>query len=1311
MCNSNMPLSIIVQNIDRKPGVFIKAVKEDGGVRLIDFATGDTLGFCELNSIKDAFVQRKEVYCRIASNGAKGAEIEFLHADYFFVLKTEDYPERTFFNVSINGDKLVIRHRITDGVIAQVDPTGLHAAFRIRPKQAAVVRKVQGGVSLVQIVRHVDIHRHSGFSFLDGSTRVSDMVKKTEYAGALTDHGGMYGTLEYYGRMTAEAKLPILGFEAYAETIHGKKEGNHLLLLAKTEKGYHNLAKLTSLAQENFYRKPHVSYDMLADYGEDIISTTTCMGSEVNQLLLSGKYDEAKYVTKHLSRIFGKENFYVEVQRHGFEEELIVNPQLKRLAKDLGLKLVAATDAHYLHEEDRTGQEVLICIGTKKLMSDEDRMTLPGTGYHIHSPEEMEERFKDIPEALDSTVDIAEQCAGFSLTLGKNYLPRFDVPAPFKDEMSYLRHLTKEGFKNRFEGTPAYHSAEYHERVKYELDVIENMGFPGYFLIVSDFIRYAKSKGIMVGPGRGSAAGSEVAYCLDITDLDPIPYGLLFERFLNPDRISMPDIDVDFPDDRRDEVIEYVREKYGESEVSKIITFQTLGAKSAMKDTGRVMGLPISVRDKFGKTIPERPGITLHEAYEESGDFRKLVDGDPLIKRVYETAKTIEGLPRNPSIHACGLIISPGEVSDYIPLTLMENKKKKIKEWTSQYTMGQVEETGLLKMDFLGLRTMTVISHCQALVNKKREKQGLEPIHYLDIPLGEPEAYKTIAEGDTFGIFQLESGGMRSFMTDLFDDVDQFTEPSKELFERLIAGVSLYRPGPMDYIPEYIENMKNPHNIRYDHPLLEPILKATYGVIVYQEQTMQIVRSMAGFTKGEADNVRKAFAKKKQDMIGPLREKFMAGCEANDIDKQIAEKVWVKMEKFGSYAFNKSHAAVYSMLSNATAWFKTHHPLEFWAATLNSFMGKYKKLRLYLSVIKKRDIQILKPDVNRSDELFSVEEDGIRFGLKGLKGIGKNASSIVAERESSGEFDDFRALVDRLVMNGTGTKTVVEGLIYSGASDSFTGTRAAKLSVYSDMIEDSKRIKKEQEEKDQLSMFDLLDQEELQTTRKAIPIPVMKEIMEKIMLEFEKETAGFYITAHPLDDYRELLIKEGVMDIGFLVDESEDEEGHTTGGSADYEGETLKLAGIITSVETFYTKRDNKPIRKIVLEDESGEFECVAFEQTIHQNDHHLREGKIVIVTGEVRISDFGPSLTIRTVVDADERKLGRVPAQLRVVTDDKRQAREFFNFVASHPGKKTKASVVFQGQEFVANVPVDASRANYMVLEEMFGNKLKVIH
>ncbi|MFF2531443.1 DNA polymerase III subunit alpha [Brevibacillus sp. NPDC058079] len=1301
---------IDVVGLDAKAGDYYDA--ELVGVNVTLTKNGIHVATVDGKDVSCIFMGRAKLKAVVEKHQNDTATLQILD-DYFIEIVGLEAKPGEFYDVEYEkGNIVLVKLGIVIGIISASHASALFTDQR--RKRKAVVRKIQEGIAILQIIRWADLHRHSGYSLLDGGSKISDIVRKTEYAGAITDHGAMFGVMEYYKQMKAAGKLPILGFEAYAETIEGEKKGNHLLLLAKNQEGFKNLVKLTSLSQENVYYKPHVNYDMLGTYGKGIISTTSCMSSEIARLLLANKYEDAKYVAKAYIDIFGKDDYYVELQRHGIQEELLLNQQLMELSRELDLKVIGTTDSHYTDENDGYDHEVLLCIGTGKKMSDPDHMRFDGSGYHLHHADEIEELFKDIPEALNNTLEIAEKCSGFEMELGKVYMPKFSVPLPFVSEIEYLKHLAWEGFKKRFNGTDKDND-EYRDRLSFELSVIEGMGFPGYFLIVWDFVDYAKRNGILVGPGRGSVVGALTAYCLNITDLDPIPLGLLFERFLNPDRISMPDIDLDFPDDRREEVINYVRQKYGEEAVSKIITFGTLAARAVIKDVGRVLDYPVALTSKIAKSIPAVPKMTIKKAFKESPEFAKMYQTEADVKKIVDIAMKLEGLPRHASQHACGILIAPSSISDYIPEILMENKETKLKERTSQFNMAECEEAGILKMDFLGLRTMTVISKTLDNVNPRRITENLNPLHYLDIPLNDKRVYQDIAKGESYGVFQLESGGMRSFMKELFADAMQTKDGSMELFERLIAGVSLYRPGPLEYIPDYLKNIRNPEYIQYDHPKLKSILEFTYGVIVYQEQCMFIVRELANFTKGEADEVRKAFGKKIEDKIAPLGEKFIAGSKENGIDEEVAERIWSKMKEFGRYAFNKSHAGAYSVLSAVTAWLKFYYPVEFMAAVLNSYINKADKLRLFLSVVKKMKIEILPPDSNRSGQMFTVDGDRIRFGLQGIKGLGKASEHIIDERRKNGEFEDFQDLAERMAKHSKIDKKILEAMVYSGSVDSFEGTRYAKLEVL-DKILASASEEKKLHNSGQMDLFSMF--EEFQELKK-IPIPDLREFNKNYKLEKEKEYAGFYLSEHPLDDYSGYFIREGVLEIGFIKEEDDEEhvdeehgggEGQNVKETNNYDGQVVKIAGVISEMKTFYTKRDQKPIRVFQLEDRTGELKAVCFSDRIEMNDDKLVEGKVVMIQGQIKVDDYDTQIIVRNMFDIEQIAKSEKPKAIWVKSDNKAKVQELFEFVKDNKGE-LPVYVLYQNKKYQANDSLNLNFANFSKLQDMFGNNVKVVY
>lgn len=1110
-------------------------------------------------------------------------------------------------------------------------------------KPKAFVVDLKDGIATIELLYFVEIHRHSGYSLLDGAIPIKKLVEKTESVGALTDHGVMFGALDYYKKMLAANKKPMLGCELYVETCDGKKEGNHLVTLVKTLVGYKNQLKLTTLGYNNFYRKPHVSYEMLREYGEGLIGTTACMGGEVPQLILSGKYEKAKETLLKLASCFAPGDFYIEIQRHGIPEENLLNSQLIKLSRETGIKLVAATDSHYVNAGDNYEHDILLCIGTQAKITDEKRMKFNGTGYHLHSSTEVLELFKDIPEAVENTLEIAEKC-NLELDLKTIYMPSFQVPTPFKDDYEYFDHLTRKGFVERFGSD--FNNKEYEDRLDFEIGVIKKMGFPSYFLIVSDFIRFAKNQGIEVGPGRGSACGSLVAYCLRITEIDPIPYGLLFERFLNVDRISMPDIDLDFDDERREEVIDYVKEKYGKDCVSRIITFGTLSAKAVIKDVARALDFPYAFGDRISKTITDAK-LNLKQQLEQNIEFKKMYDEEPDVKKIVNIAMKLEGLPRNASMHACGVIIAKTAVVDYIPQIMMETEVEGVYEPTTQFNMFECEECGLLKMDFLGLRTMGVINRALVDVNKKRHAENLSQMTYADIPINDPAVYDFISKGHTQGVFQLESPGMTSFMKELFQDAGSYTKLKtkeelnkfgNELFERVIAGVSLYRPGPMDEIPNYIANMLHPEKITYEVPALKNILDATYSIIVYQEQVMFIVRELSGFSKGQSDTIRKAMGKKKKEIIDEYEEYFIygsskydeknpskalkiPGCINSGISEEIAKDIWGKMKKFAEYAFNKSHATAYADIGARTAWLAYYYPVEYMCATLNSFITKANKIKLYMAICKKKGINILPPDVNKSEERFTVDGNSIRFGLKGLKNMGKAAGDVVYERHTNGNFADMQDFAERMALYSRVDKKMMEALIYASAVDGFAGTRNAKLAILPAILSNASNNKK-QVESGQLSLFDSPEM----AIYKKIATPDLEEFEKKFKLEKEKEYSGFYVTEHPLDEYTKITSRKDIVEVGDVISDesetSEDEESANISGSV-YENQNVKLCGIMKDVVQRYTKSGNRLIT-FMLEDKSGEMKCTAFNACIEENEGKFVAGNICYVLTRIKTDDFG---------------------------------------------------------------------------------------
>ncbi len=1026
--------------------------------------------------------------------------------------------------------------------------------------------------------------------------------------------GLCFGSVNFYKECKAQGIKPIIGCEVYVapHSRHGKQVGvdegySHLILLVKNQKGYENLVKLVSLSfTEGYYYKPRIDTEILEQYSEGLICLSACLAGSVNQAILKHDLEKAKEIALWHKKVFG-EDYYLEIQNNGLAEQVMANQKLIELSRELSIPLVATNDAHYLKKEDSYNHEILLCIQTGKKMTDENRMRFGVDEFYIKSQEEMIDYFSEVPEAIENTVKIAEKC-NFDFEFGVTKLPNYNVPEEFETHEAYFRKLCNEGILERYGENP---SQEVKDRVEYEMSVISKMGYVDYYLIVWDFIHYAKSVGISVGPGRGSGAGSIVAYAIGITDIDPIQYNLLFERFLNPDRISMPDFDVDFDYERRGEVIEYVARKYGADHVSQIITFGTMSAKSVIRDVGRVLDVPYAEVDKLAKMIPFEIHITIDKALEENRELKELYETDQTVKKIIDIAKGLEGMPRNASTHACGVVITKNPVDTYVPLYVNDGTP------VAQYTMTLLEELGLLKMDFLGLRTLTVIEDCKKLIQKNRGIQVK-----FDEDMNDPNVYKLWQEGNTYGIFQFESSGMTSFMKELKPDC----------LEDLIAGVSLYRPGPMDQIPRYVKGKLNPgHNV-YTHPALEPILNVTYGCMVYQEQVMQIVRDLAGYSLGRADLVRRAMGKKKLDVMAKEREIFIhgqveengeivvPGCVRNGIDEVSANKIFDEMVEFAKYAFNKSHAAAYAVVSYRTAYLKAYYKEELMAATLNSFLGNLDKIPIYINDCKKMNIEVLPPNINQSETRFTVSENKIRFGLGTVKNVGVQAvDSIVKEREQNGNFENFSSFCERIKDNGV-NKKCVESLIKAGVFDDFGNTRATLLASYEgilDTINNSDRKVME----NQVSMFDLMgEDEEKELQAKTYKFEQKPEFEEKELLSLEKEMIGVYISGHPLEKYRELLDKTTNINTLNMMKINQDLE--EFGKTLDYkDNQTVKFAGIITKIKKKFT-RNNTIMAFVTVEDLYGTAELIVFDSVYHLSQNALIEENVVLVEGRLSIRE-----------------------------------------------------------------------------------------
>ena len=1079
----------------------------------------------------------------------------------------------------------------------------------------------------------VHLHIHSEFSLLDGANRIKDLPVRAKELGmkamAITDHGVMYGVIDFYKACKKEGIKPIIGCEVYvaSRTRFDKepqdKKYYHLILLAKNNKGYQNLSKLVSLGfTEGYYYKPRIDLEILEKYHEGIICLSGCLAGAVSQAILNGNIEEAENVAKWHHDVFG-EDYYLEIQNNGVKEQVMVNQKIIQIARRLNIPIVATNDAHYLKKEDAYNHEVLLCIQTGKHMTDEDRMRFETDELYVKSPEEMSEYFKNFPDAIENTVKIAEKC-NVEFEFGHTILPNYDVPPEYATHYDYFKKLCDDGIKKRYGENP---SQEILDRAAYELKIISQMGYVDYYLIVWDYINYAKSVGIPVGPGRGSGAGSILAYAIGITDIDPMKYNLLFERFLNPERISMPDFDVDFCYERRGEVIDYVERKYGKDHVSQIITFGTMSARMVIRDVGRALDMPYAECDKLAKMIPNELHITIKKAMEQNKELRDLYESDDEIHKMLDIAMALEGMPRQASTHACGIVITKEPVDTYVPLYVRDG------QISTQFIMTTLEELGLLKMDFLGLRTLTVIQDAIDLV---KENRGIDV--EFDKDMNDPNVYKLWQNGESVGIFQFESQGMTNFMKELKPDC----------LEDIIAGVSLYRPGPMDQIPRYIKNKKDPEHAEYTHPSLIPILKVTYGCMVYQEQVMQIVRDLAGYSLGRADLVRRAMGKKKLDVMAKEREYFIhgqtdengnvviKGCIRNGIDEASANKIFDEMAEFAKYAFNKSHAAAYAVVSYRTAYLKTYYPEEFMAATLNSFLGNLDKTPMYIDECKRLNIDILKPDINKSFTKFTVDNGKIRFGLGSVKNVGIAAvNAIVKEREENGAYESFTDFCERM-KNEAVNKKCIESLIRAGAFDQFEQTRATLLASFEsilDTIQDTNR----KSFAGQVTMFDLAAPEDNVNELK-YTFNEQKEFSEKDLLSMEKEMLGIYISGHPLENLRTQIENETNVNSMKLkefanLQSTVLDEGEFIARKNEFkDGQFVKYAGIITSVKKKYTK-NNTIMAFVTVEDLYGTVEIIVFENCYQEASKYLVEESIVMVEGRLSIrEDDEPKIVARTI-------------------------------------------------------------------------------
>ncbi|HIQ95642.1 MAG TPA: DNA polymerase III subunit alpha [Candidatus Limivivens merdigallinarum] len=1048
------------------------------------------------------------------------------------------------------------------------------------------------------------LHVHTEYSLLDGSNKIKEYVARVKGLGmdsaAITDHGVMFGVIDFYKEAKKAGINPILGCEVYVapgsrfdkEASGGDDRYHHLVLLAENNQGYANLMKIVSKGfVEGFYYKPRVDIEVLREYHEGIIALSACLAGEVQRYLVRGMYEEACRAAKRYEEIFGKGNFFLELQDHGIPEQKMVNQQLLRMSQELSIDLVATNDVHYTYESDAEAHDILLCIQTGKKLQDEDRMRYEGGQYYVKSPEEMARLFPYAPEALENTHRIAERCH-VEIEFGVTKLPKYDVPEGYTS-WEYLNKLCREGLLRCYENP----GDDLKERLDYELNVIKTMGYVDYFLIVWDFIKYARDHDIMVGPGRGSAAGSLVAYTLGITRLDPIRYNLLFERFLNPERVSMPDIDVDFCFERRQEVIDYVVRKYGKDRVVQIVTFGTLAARGVIRDVGRVMDWPYARVDAIAKMIPTELNITIDKALEENKELKDLYEQDEEVRKLIDMSKRLEGLPRHTSMHAAGVVISQKPVDEYVPLSRASDGSI-----TTQFTMTTLEELGLLKMDFLGLRTLTVIQNAVKLAEKSTgHRIDIEKIDYND-----KAVLQSLGTGKTDGVFQLESAGMKNFMKEL----------KPESLEDMIAGISLYRPGPMDFIPQYIQGKNHPDSITYDCPELKPILEPTYGCIVYQEQVMQIVRTLGGYTLGRSDLVRRAMSKKKTDVMQRERQNFVygnkdegvPGCIASGISEKVANKIFDDMIDFAKYAFNKSHAAAYAVVSYQTAWLKYYYPVEFMAALMTSVIDNASKVAEYIYTCRQMGIVILPPDVNSSEIGFSVEEGKIRYGLSAIKSVGRPViEGLVEEREKKGRFQSLKDFIDRMARRDI-NKRVIENFIKAGALDTLGGTRKQFMMIYVKLLDQVNQERKTSLT-GQMSLFDFMGEEEKKEFE--IRLPDVGEYGKEEMLAFEKEVLGIYVSGHPLEEY-EAMWKKNITAVtsDFALDE---ESGHTRVA----DGSRAVIGGMITAKTVKYT-RTGQPMAFLTLEDLLGTVEVIVFPKDYEKYRSLMEEERKVFIKGRV---------------------------------------------------------------------------------------------
>ena len=1075
------------------------------------------------------------------------------------------------------------------------------------------------------------LHTHTEYSLLDGEASIKKLVARVKELGmdscAITDHGSMYGVVDFYREAKSQGIHPVIGCEVYMaprsrfDKVHDiDNKTSHLILLAENQRGYKNLIKLVSAGYiDGFYYKPRIDFEMLKEHSEGIIALSACIAGEVPKALLRGDYDEAKKIALKYAEVLGKDNYFLEIQDHGLSEQKRIIPDMLRLSEETGIGLVATNDIHYLKKEDAKYQDVLMCIQMEKKVDDPDRMKFETEEFYIKSPEEMTSLFEYVPQAIENTEKIAKRC-NVDFDFGTRHLPAYAVPGG-KDAFEYLRELCQSGLEKRY--SPV--SDELQKRLDYELGVIKSMGFVDYFLIVWDFIHFAKNNGVMVGPGRGSAAGSIVAYSLGITTVDPIKYGLIFERFLNPERVSMPDIDIDFAPNGRQKIIDYVVEKYGEGQVAQIITFGTMKAKLAIRDVGRALDIPYAEVDKVAKLVPFDLKMTISKALDISTELHALYENDPQIKELLDTSMALEGLPRHASTHAAGVVITSEPIVNYVPLQL--NSENFI---TTQFTKDTVENLGLLKMDFLGLRNLTVIENAVKIIKRTR---GID-LNMDEIDYDCKEVYELISSGNTDGVFQLESAGMQSFMQELKPDT----------LEDVIAGIALYRPGPMEQIPRYIKSKKNPKTIKYKHPLLKNILDVTYGCMVYQEQVLEIVRTLAGYSLGKADSMRRVISKKKADQMLIERKNFIygsddgdiPGCIKNGIDEQTAISIFDEINDFANYAFNKSHAAAYAFVTYQTAYLKTFYPVEYMASLISS-IDDLDKINHYIANCKEMGIDRLPPDVNKSEDTFTVENNSIRFGLSAVKNVGRAMIlNLVNERKNNGEFKTFSDFIDRMAGQDM-NKRALEGLISCGAFDSMGVKRSQLLAVYEKALDGTARAARDNVA-GQMSLFDTIEeQSEMQ-------FPNIDELDKKTMLKMEKQSTGLYFSGHPMEEYTDKikkLTKYNISDVLTSVHKDEDGNYHAVEGGLK-DGDMMIICAAIASRKN-KTTRSNAQMAFLNVEDVYGSVECIVFPKVLNEFSSLLQEDNLVAIACRLSIrEDEAPKILMQSVQLLDEALMAK---------------------------------------------------------------------